>query len=245
MRRGISIAVVLAVVLALAPTAGGTELTGSNFSFETTATVKPKRLPKRGSAPVTLAMSGRIITALDRTQLPALRSVELRLDRQLTLTSKGLATCTSRDLTGIPEAQARRRCGKALVGSGTLSTENTFAETPPAPQKIRFLLFNAKGSGLLMYAYVAYEVYEGVPTTVVARGRASKALFRIPLPTVPFSGTTAFQVRIGRTWRDQGRPLSYLSGRCSTGQLSNQATLTFAPRATLSGAVLAGCVKGD
>jgi hypothetical protein len=224
-------------MLALAVSnAQGVVLSGSGLSADVRATITPTGSPTHGRTPMALAVEGTVNPAADGSA-SLLTAVALRLDRHLQATTAGLATCTS-DLTGIYPAQARKRCGDAQVGSGSVTTAYTFApEVPPMVLSEPVLFFNAAGrSRLLMYRYTP-EPLGPASTAATAQG------FRIPLGQgggLP----KAFRVRFGKTWTDHGERRSYLSGRCDGGVLSTRVTLTFRS-GTLTGSLPTPCTRGS
>jgi hypothetical protein len=223
--------------------AQGVVLTGPGFSADVSATVTPTRLPKQGSAPVTLAVAGTIAPAADGS-FPQLKAVEVRLDRQLQLTTTGLATCTPSDLLGHALAQARQQCRAALVGGGSVTTQVQYPDTAPFDLRSPVLFFNGATSHLLMYASVPPPVG---PAATVASGSARGRVLEVPVSSAAGGAgmPVAFRFRFGKTWTYHGQKQSYLSGSCAGGALSNRVTLTFRDGPRLSGAIPARCGRGD
>lgn len=203
--------------------ADGAALSGAGISGTVTASLKPADLPKRGSAPVTLSVSG---TISDGT----FKSLTLTLDPQLAISAAGLPICQPQDVTGVVPAAARRKCGGALVGSGGLMQRFQYPEQPPIDLHASLLFFNGAGGRLLSYAYVPG------PEGAYAAAKASPTNGGVVPFVLPFFGgtTTAFQFHIGRTWHRRGHRLSYLGGRCATGTLRNRITLTASSGSTAS-----------
>jgi hypothetical protein len=230
----------LAALTMLVPvaSAGATVASDNGVTVDLTADATFGRGAK-GPAPATVTMRGTVTSPTERTQLPALEEIELR-PGQLALNRQGLATCTLGKLSNVTEAQARKNCGKALIGTILLDTENTWPElVAPEPHRYRLLLFNGKAGKLLTYTFF---VFGEAPVALVATGTADRGTLRIRMPRLALAGVKAFQLRIGRTWRTGGEPHSYLSGKCS-GQLPIRTTLQFSPRAAPSGTVSAGCTR--
>jgi hypothetical protein len=234
--RLMGIALLLAIGLVGTGSAQGVVLTGPGFSADVSATVTPTRLPRQGSAPVTLALEGTITPAADGG-IPQLKAVEVRLDRQLRITTTGLATCTPRALLGHALAQARQKCKAALIGSGAVTTQVQYPEAAPFDLRSPVLLFNRAASRLLKYAFVPPPLG---PATVVGSGTAKGRVLEIPL-SIGAGTPVAFRFRFGKTWTHHGQKFSYLSGRCATGTLRNQITLTLSGRDTISGALPERC----
>jgi len=237
MWRGIPAAVALATVLLGASSAQAVQVSGGALSADVTADVKPDRLPRRDYAPVSLIVRGTI----DGTD--ALNAVELRLDRRLltAANTKGLATCKTAQVRSVPLAQARRRCGKALIGSGSIGRQFHVPETPVLAFRETVLLFHAASGRIIVYAYQPQVGGPGgfVPAAPVTSGTIKGRSIQLRFLRSAGGVTTSFQFRIGRTWHDNGRKRSLLLGRC-TGQFANQVTLRFG-RAALAGTAADTC----
>lgn len=238
MRRGISVAVVLAVVLMGAASAQAVQIGGGTVSAEVTADVKPDRLPRRGYAPASLILRGKV----DAGQAGAVNAIELRLDRRLRAiaNARGLATCTPAQVrSGMPLAQARRRCGEALIGSGTVDKEFFVDSEIHFSLRETVLLFNAGRGRVLVYTFQP-RAGTFVPAALVTGGTVTGRSIQLRFLRSAGGVTRGFQFRIGRTWRDRGKQRSFLVGRCNTGRFANRITLRF-NRAALAGTVVDSC----
>ncbi len=216
----------MVIGLIAAGSTGAITVTKPDLTATVTATVSPTRLPAQGGAPVTLTVAG-TFTRPDPTVPSPLRSMSFLLDRQLAVDTRGLPICPLGKLNnGAPVSYARKVCGQALIGSGTVDQAFRFPEGSPIPPSERHsgvLFFNGKG-GVLMFSYALHPAPGEVPSIVsIGSGR------RLDIRMSPGLGSTvSFRFRLGRTWHDEGEQHSYLSGRCSSGTLSNQVTLAFA-----------------
>lgn len=239
MRRGIPTAVVaLAVALMGASSAQAVQIGGGTLSAEVRADVKPDRLPRRGYAPASLIVNGKV------NGTDALNAVELQLDGRLltATTTKGLTTCKVAQVRSVPLAQARRRCGKALIGSGSIGRQFHVPETPVLAFRETVLLFHAAPGRILVYSYQPQVGGPGgfVPAAPVTSGTIKGRSIQLRFLRSAGGVTTSFQFRIGRTWRDRGQKRSLLFGRCAAGQFTNRVTLRFG-RGVLTGAVADAC----
>lgn len=220
-----SAAFLIAAILLWVEAAHGATASAPGLSAKVTSTVSPTRLPKTESAPVTFTATG-TLTATNGSLHPV-RTIDLRLDRQLGITTAGLATCAPGRLSGLVIQQARKRCAKALVGRGHLTEEFDFLGEQRFTRPAELLFFNA-GSGLLVYTFLPRGAYGGleVAASMTARGTVDGRTLQFPLPDKSDGGATiSFQFRLGRTWRHNGETRSYLGGRCATGTLKNSITL--------------------
>ena len=227
----------LSVMLALALTVGssnGAVLSGSGVTATVNTALTPSQLPSHGLAPTTLALSGTINTPAGAPS-PTFNSIKFLLDRQLRLNTTDLPTCpTGKVVPGESPTEARRRCGKALVGTGSLTQESPYGQWSS-----QVLLFNAPGSHIVFYAYyVRLGGYFGFADRGNVRAHSLEVL---SLP--PGTNAIGFDLRIGRTWHLPGRRLSYLSGQCTRGTLQNHLTLGLVGSGSISGVISGPCTK--
>lgn len=230
--------------LGLVGIAQATTVSTPGFTAKATATVTPTRLPADGTAPVTLTINS-TATRPDPEALTAypMSYVDLRLDRQLTVDTTGLPTCTSAALKGATPAVARQKCGTALIGSGgaDVTLRPVIDEPTLASAHFDLLFFNARDQG--RPSVLMYRSYSKIPQGIawpIGTGRS--------LHVKDVGGednriqTSTFEVRLGKTWRYKGKRHSYLNGRCATGTFKNSITLTL-DSGTVSETVPQRCTK--
>jgi hypothetical protein len=222
---------VLVGLLALPGAAQAVTAAKFGTTASVTAAITPKHLPKRGGAPVRLTIRGDAST----TDLGgyALRSVDLALDRQLSVDTSGLPTCSADaiDEFGVTPSQARATCGAALIGTGTASeTFEVPAAFPPSfDVTYSILFFNATEGGkpaVLMFAYNGRPVSSEITSFATGSVGIGQNL-RFEPAGDDFASKVSFRFTLGRTWTRRGRWHSYLNGRCSAGALKQRITLTF------------------
>lgn len=223
-RAGALLTATLLTGLIGAESANGITVSRPDMEATVTASVAPTRLPARGGAPVTLTVEGSINRPDDTVPSP-LHAISLLLDHQLTVTTTGLAICTTK-LALAPAAYARKHCGQAQIGSGTVDETLIFPEgsgIPPSERHAGVLFFNSR-QGVLMFTYLLHPGPGEVRSSVVSIGSGRRLRIRMG----PALGSTAsFRFRFGRIWHDGGERRSYLSGRCATGTLRTKITLSF------------------
>jgi hypothetical protein len=180
------------------------------------AEISPMALPREGLRPVSLRFAS-TFENLDGKDIPALRTMKLRLARGGTIQNEGLPRCAPRRLEARTAAQALAACGNALVGRGSVSTAIRFPEGARLRTEARLLLFNA-GSRLLMHIH-ATDPVQGV-FVVPLRIAKTEGRFGIVLSaTFPriaadFGQVTGFEMELERTYRHGGERRGYLLGGC-------------------------------
>ena len=181
----------------------------------------PHALPRSRPAPVTIHISGRISTT-DGTHPPAVRRIEVELNRHGRLSTVGLPVCSGPLLQSTTSEVALQRCRPALVGSGTFGAEVEFGSTEPIPATGKLLAFYGKSGGrsaLLLHLYITTPVR----TTFVLPLKIShrnKDLFgtvlaaNIPTLAGGLGSVTSIDLKIGRSYTYRGQRRSFVSASC-------------------------------
>lgn len=233
-----ALAATLLVGLVGVGVAQGATVAGPGVSVDVRTTTTPNHLPRRGAAPVKLAVAW-TITWTDLASPGPLRSITLLLDRQLTVYTTGLPTCAARDIHELLPNQARKKCGASLIGSGKATDTYHFPELSPFDVHSTLLFFNTRIAGrpqVLMYS--SSDFSGGGVSSPIGGGRSLRFQFGRLTPE-----TESFQFRLGKTWRYRGHKHSYLSGRCATGTLSNRITLGLLDGAVVPNSSTEHCTK--
>src|SRR3954454_15772799 len=82
-----------------------------------TADISPRALPTQANAPVEVGSITRIKTD-DGSRAPALRKISFVFDKNGSVDTKGLPTCSMAKLAETTPPVARKRCAGAIVGAG-------------------------------------------------------------------------------------------------------------------------------
>lgn len=258
-RRGISrtralIALLAAAVAATAlvvAAASGDVVRAGNLEIEIEGGVTPKKLSKKTPTPITLTIEGAVKTA-DGTHPPALKTLELEFDKHGAIDTKGLPTCKPGQLASTLTAQAKKICGKALVGTGKVSANIAFPEQPPFNASGPLLIFNGKPKG--NKPVLIFHVYAHVPapTTFVTTAVISKAhgkygtstLVQIPTIVGGQGSLTSFKAKIHKTWNAKGKKTSLLTATCPTGSLFAHGDFDFVNGDKIEGDIAKKCTPG-
>jgi hypothetical protein len=248
-RRGGGAAIAAAALIAiLASAALGETVRAGNLIVSIEGSVSPAKLPKGPPAPITLKVSGSIATA-DGSHVPALKTLSLKFDRHGQIYTKGLPTCRVSQLESTVTAQAKRACGKALVGTGRVAAEIALPEQAPFKAGGPLLIFNGAPQGgrpvLIMHVYA----HVPAPTTFVTTGVVGKGsgkygtqtVIKIPTIVAGQGSLTSFEATIHKTWTYKGQKRSLLYASCPTGHLFAHGEFSFADGTEVSGDVVKGC----
>ena len=187
--------------------------------------ISPEALPKHGKAPVTARLNGEVSTR-DGSHPPAFKTMDLKIDKTISLDAEGLPVCHSGQITASTTATVKRVCGDAIVGSGKAEVEVAFPEQPPFRSTGPLVLFNGGVKGpvttLLLHAYVDVPA----PTAIVVKATITKIHegrfgMRIQAEVPRIAGgagsMTMFELDVGRRYTYKGKKKSFLSASCPTG----------------------------
>lgn len=220
-RLALPILVALAALLLTVPAQGERSLVG-NLQISFDGSFSPKSLPRDRPAPISVHVEGAIGTT-DGSHPPPVRKVEIALNRNGRLTTRGLPTCTSSRLQSTSTDTALARCRPALVGRGHFGAEVEFPGVDPFPATGRALAFYGKHRrrpALLLHLYIT------VPTRITLilplqisrreRGEFGTVLkARIPSLAGGLGSVTEIDLTVGRNYTYRGERYSFLSANCA------------------------------
>jgi hypothetical protein len=199
--------------------------------------ISPLELPRDRPAPVAVRLEGEISTA-DGSPLPRVARVELELAGHGLLYTHGLAVCPRARLRNASDGQALRRCGPALVGSGSLEAAVFVPNQEPFTIHARLLAFNGRAQGgrtaIWVHAFASDPPVSLVLPFVV---RPRRGTFRTALvATLPqavgyLPHLARFRLTLSRHFFDRGERRSYISASCPVPKPFTAGFLSFA-RAT-------------
>ncbi len=139
MKRTLTLVAAIAAVGLLSATAasGSREVVQvGNLFLADNGGLFPSKLPKVERAPVSAKLIGEIGT-IDGSHPPALRSVDLDVDRSVQIDAVGIPTCRLAQLQARPTGAAKRACPEAIVGSGEAEVEVAFPDGVAADIRVQ------------------------------------------------------------------------------------------------------------
>lgn len=239
MKRNLTYVIALAAGLALIFAAGafGTrqEECASNICIGDNGGIFPSKLPRHGKAPITARILGEIHTR-DGSHPPALRTLELDVDKTIAIDAVGLPTCRKGEVEARTPADAKRACRDAIVGSGSAEVEVAFPEQPPFRSTGPLTLFNAGVHGgttsVLLHAYVDVPAPTAIvvkaTVTRIHRGRFGLHIAaKIPRIAGGAGSPTKFELKIGRRFTYKGQRRSFLTAGCPSGHWVTKGHVVF------------------
>jgi hypothetical protein len=144
----VAIAVALLALLAAATAiADGVGITQKGkVRVKVTAQMSPKRLPRTGTAPISVSIGGQISTT-DKSNPPQLEKLTIEINRNGRIDSQGLPTCQISQIQPASNSRALSVCRPALVGQGSFAGSVTLPGLAPYPISGRLLVFNGTEHG--------------------------------------------------------------------------------------------------
>jgi hypothetical protein len=212
--------------------------------------VKPKALPKKKLAPITLNLSAELHTK-DGTHPPALQVFEAEFDKNGTLNPKGLPACKRGKIEARDTKSAEKACKGSIVGKGFAEAEVEFAEQKPFNAKGPPIVFNGGGSAKKTKLYV--HVYANVPAptafitpvtvTKIHSGKyGNKVIGRIPVIAGGSGSTIKFSITNRKVFRYKGKMQSYFLAKCATGKFPARGSAKFSDGSKLKGTIIRPCM---
>ena len=184
--------------------------------------LSPRILPRDSRAPVSVRIEG-AIRAPDDREPPALRRIEVALNRGGVLDARGLPACHRTEIASATPRTALARCGHALVGSGGITARTAFPGQPGYLLRGEVLLFNTVADG---HPAILAHVFQREPTPVVrfilfhvhrTSGTFGTVLDARLSPSFNRNGyLTSLFMQLGRTFVSDGRHRAYISAGCPT-----------------------------
>jgi hypothetical protein len=222
MRRHLLIPLLLTIACLLAAGLAQAEIEQKgNVRITFSGDFSPHRLPRNELAPVTIDVKGAIGTT-DGTHPPAVRRIEIAINRHGRLSTQGLPACSSPLLQSTSTETALKRCRPALVGRGHFAANVEFPSADPVLATGTMLAFYGKSNGkqaLLLHLYATTPVRATfvLPLTISNRGNELfGTILSAKIPTLAggLGSVTQIDLRIGRNYTYRGQRRSFVSASC-------------------------------
>jgi hypothetical protein len=245
-----SLAALVAIAIPASAAFAGETVTGPDGNTQSLeASVAPKALYKQASSPAALSVEVKTgTTNADGVPNPATHDV-IDFDQNLSLTTKGLPTCSAAKLQNTSTEAAEAACGKAKIGSGNATTLLPLSVLYDEPTKVT--AYNGAPQGgkpvVLLHAYGTSPlqttiVLAGVVTSLGKEGYGP----RLDVPIPPLAGgsgvITDFKVKIQKSWTYKGQKMSFVNAKCpASRKLKYRGAFSFQDGTTIEAASTQAC----
>jgi hypothetical protein len=207
-------------ILAIVPAAQGEVAQKGGVRVSVEARLAPARLPRMGTAPVSVAFAGRI-EALKTEAVPQLEKLSISLNSHGRLSTQGIARCRLGQIEPSTTTEALSACRSSLVGQGHFSADVRLPEQSPFPSDGKVLAFNGRFKGEpAIFAHIygtdpvptSYVLPFTIGTTHGTYGTVLEA--SLPKVTGDWGFVTGISMSLRRTFESHGKQESYLSAGC-------------------------------
>ncbi len=192
-----------------------------NLRLSVTAKFSPRRLPRRGKAPVAVSVGWKVAT-VDGSEPPKLKAIRIEINRNGLLDFTGLPTCPYVKIQPASTSRALANCRSALVGRGNFFALVGLEGQERYRAKGKMLVFNGvKGGKPVLYGqiYSAYPFANSfvIPFKVMKQraGTYGTALdATLPATMRAWGNLTEVEMRLSRKFAYAGKLRSFISGGC-------------------------------
>jgi hypothetical protein len=204
----------------LAPQAGAELVQKGSVRVALSASLKPTKLPRHGTAPISVSIGGHI-SSTDQTDVPQLKEVTFAFNKAGKLDLGGLPRCRLGHISPSTTQEALLACSPALVGEGHFSANVRFPEQSPFPSEGKVLAFNGvlRGSPVIfahIYGTKPVPTSYVLPLVIEHKGGTFGTVMKASLPqaTGEWGYVTGLDLKLGRTYSSHGKRHSFLSAGC-------------------------------
>jgi NHL repeat len=195
----------------------------NNLRVNVEGKLSPKKLPREGSAPISVQV-GWDISTVDGSPPPKLKTLTIEINREGRFETNGLPTCPYAKIHPASTKRALSNCRSALVGRGSFEANIALKgqEGESYAARGQLLLFNGleKGKPVLYGQIYSAHPFATSFVIVFAVERIKKGSYGTALTaTLPASlrswgDLTAIEMKLERRYGYEGKQRSYISAGC-------------------------------
>lgn len=208
------------LLVALVAAAGtGAEVTATqNTIINFDSRIFPRLLPRHGTAPVGIQISGHVRARKGR-KAAALTTLELKIHEVAGLSRKGLPVCDVALIDPASSAQAIAACPGAQIGYGRIHSHSSFPGSPHLQLNNRVVIFNGRLEdgqlAILLHVFNPRLNSSFVfPLAISHRKGHYGTVLSAHVRVGRWSSVTAFNLVLNRTYRYRGAKRSFLNAGC-------------------------------
>jgi hypothetical protein len=238
------------------PEAAASEVAGQgNLRLALDGELTPRSLPRRGDAPVSVALAWKLSTS-DGSSVPPLRKVRIEINRHGRFDYRGLPTCSYAKIQPASTERALANCREGLVGRGRFTAVVALAGQESYLASGQMLVFNGRQKGKPVLFGQIYSPYPFANSFVIvfdlerlAHGTYGTVLSATLPPSLRSWGNlTEIRMRLSRRFRYRGKRHSFIAAGCPAAKGFSRAlfplartTFTFFGDVSQSLTLIRGC----
>ena len=221
-RRGVALgALVVALTVLVAGAAQAERGILENLEISVSGRVEPFRLPRDGSAPISVFIAGHLSTT-NGTTPPQLQRMTIQLNRHGSLNDSGLPVCRISQIQPSSTEHALSACRNSLIGAGQFWAEIVLPGQAPYPTEGRLLAFNGRqGSSpvVLVHIFTDNPFFNSFVITFaihnIPHGNYGTELSAsLPEALGTWGYVNRIKMTLSRKYAYHGRALSYFNANC-------------------------------
>jgi hypothetical protein len=211
----------LALFLVVASIAVAAVIQQGTLRITVLSQVQPYKLPRKGTAPIAVFVSGHVGTA-NKTIPPQLEKLTVKVNRAGLLQSRGLPVCDIPQIQPASTERALSNCGEALIGSGRFWANIVLPDQGAYPTRGRLLIFNGRKDGrpaILAHIYTS-NPFASSFVIVFAIRHIAKGIYgtqlsaSLPQALGDWGYVDRIKLTLKRKYRHHGKPRSYFNAGC-------------------------------
>ncbi len=194
-----------------------------NLRVSVTGKLSPKKLPRKGTAPISVSVGWDIATT-DGSPPPKLKTLSIEINRNGRFDYEGLPTCPYAKIQPATTQRALANCRSALVGQGSFSANIALKgqEGEAYASTGKLLVFNGEDKGKPVLFGQIYAAHPFATSFVIvfkvakiSKGTYGTAL-RAELPKAlrSWGDLTGIEMSLSRKYGYKGKQHSYISAGC-------------------------------
>lgn len=222
-RRNATAFVAILLALGGASLAGATVIQKENLRVSVTGNLSPKKLPRKGSAPISVSVGWDIAT-VDGSPPPKLKKLRIEINRNGHFEAEGLPVCPYAKIQPATTQRALANCRSALLGRGSFSANIALKgqEGESYAAKGTLLVFNGEEKGKPVLFGQIYSAHPFATSFVIvfkvskiAKGDYGTALSaELPASLRSWGDLTGIDMRLSRRYHYEGHSRSYITAGC-------------------------------
>lgn len=184
--------------------------------------IKPSVLPRHRARPIRAHLAGRV-RAADGGPLPRLERLQIEINRNAKLQTRGLPVCLPSQVRNALVDEALRNCAGSLVGGGSFGVQIALPDQDVIRSQGRAFAFHSRvgrRQAVLMHIVTAEPAAVAITMPMIMhRQKRGDFGLRLVSPNLTrlvnhYIFTTDFSFSLGRTYQTAAGRQSYLSAAC-------------------------------
>jgi hypothetical protein len=218
LRLRIPVAGLVVAALVLAPLANAEVIQRAGIRVSFDGQISPKRLPRAGTAPVSVAVATKI-GSTDPGDPPQLTRIQIAINANGHIDPTGLPVCEVEDIQPSTTQKALQACPGSKVGEGSFAATVALTKRVAFPASGKLVAFNGIYKG---HPAILAHVYgtDPLPTSftlpfVIGAGHGTfGTTLTATLPAAEGNFVTGIELTLHRTFTYRGKARSYASAGC-------------------------------